>query len=505
MNKIKYFIILTLIFVTFISCGKKEDTIKVGLVVGLSGKYSVLGSGVRDGVILAFEEIKYKVNNLHIKLIQKDDMQDEKQDQKVINELLKEDVKIIIGNATSSMTAVSIQQLKKHQDILLMSATASSQDFSHLDDNFLRIQVEHSKKRYKALLKYLHKHKHKNVFVIYDSKNLSYAKGYFHFFQDMIVQTGGNKFVASVDLNTNYEDILKKLKSTKHDLILIVGNSVDTANILQYIRLHGINTKVLASGWAKTIDFIQNGGKAVEGVIFSTGYDDNSKDIVQRVSANAFEAEIIPLHVDDFVKNIASIGGDVTHAIFSVDGERFSELLVIAHDYGISVGFIPLPSQKEQIKNFYTTSNIDTNIEIALRDDAKFIDLVKVNDKFIYNQGVVGTLPFVSKNFKRTKNSFFEQLFYALKKFVSLKVQKFEITTFNGQKIVTSGTALIVLNHTTKSFISKIFKGTSKKRDAKVTVVIISPSSVFEYIQLLISVFKISTNKKTLPKSIGYM
>jgi len=234
-------------------------------------------------------------------------------------------------------------------------------------------------------------------------------------------------------------------------------------------------------------------------------YDDNSKDIVDKVCKNKFSTEITPIHIDEFTNNIIALADDIKHVVFSIDGNRFPDLLAIAYICDISIGFIPLPSQKDQIKNLYTISNIDTNIEIALRDNSKPIDLVKINDKFIYNQGIIGTLPFIGTSGKKTKTSLSTSILYAFRKFFSLKIQKFEITTHNGQKIVTAGSALVILNHTTKGFISKLLNVEQSMCDGKVTAVIISPSSVFEYIQFLISVFTFSNNKKTLPKSVGYI
>ncbi|MEA2017132.1 MAG: ABC transporter substrate-binding protein [Campylobacterota bacterium] len=278
--KSKQYILVLLVFIlSFTGCNdKKDEEIKIGFVAGLSGKYSALGISIRDGFTLAFDEIDNKIDGKKVKIIQKDDKQDENEAKKIIDNFIKNDIKLVVGNATSSMTAVSVSAVNKQKNMLLISATASSSDFTKKDDNFLRIQVEHSDKRYKTLLDYTTQQGYKNIFFIYDSKNLKYTQGYEEIFQDMFVANGRNKFVGKVDLNKPYEEIVQSIKSVKNDLILIVGNSVDSANIIQYIRLNKINTKILGTGWAKTMDFITNGGKAVEGVLFSTGYDDKSKD-----------------------------------------------------------------------------------------------------------------------------------------------------------------------------------------------------------------------------------
>jgi branched-chain amino acid transport system substrate-binding protein len=281
---------LILVSLFFLGCDTKQDKeIKIGFVAGLSGKYSSLGISIRDGFLLAFDEINYTIDGKRVTIIQKDDKQDEQEAKKAIKYFINKNIKLVVGNATSSMTKVSFIEVNKQKDMLLISPTASSNYFTKKDDNFLRIQVEQSEKNYNNVISYITKHKYKKIVFIYDSSNIPYAKGYEDIFQKMFVKNGGEKFLAKIDLNQNYDDILKQVKSVESDLILLVSNSIDGANITQYLRYKNIKQTILASGWAKTIDFIQNGGKAVEGVVFSTPYDDNSKDIKFVEFAKKFE------------------------------------------------------------------------------------------------------------------------------------------------------------------------------------------------------------------------
>lgn len=273
----KLFVVLFLFSsLFFTSCNSKNDEIKIGFVVGLSGKYSSLGTNIRDGFLLAFDEIDNKIDNKKVKIIQYDDKQDKNEAKKAIEYFIKNDIKLVVGNSTSSMTKISIPIISKQKDMLLISPTASSSEFSKIDDNFLRIQVDSTPNKYEEISQHLVKNNHKNIFLIYDSKNKSYAKDYQNMFQDMFIQKGGNKFVGQVDLNLPYNQILEKLEKTKNDMILVVGNSIDSAKIIQYLRINNVKSKIHCSGWAKTLDFIDNGGKAVEGVIFFTAYDDTS-------------------------------------------------------------------------------------------------------------------------------------------------------------------------------------------------------------------------------------
>ncbi|WP_321470362.1 ABC transporter substrate-binding protein [Halarcobacter sp.] len=70
-------IIITLIF-ALIYFIKKDKTIEIGFVGGLSGKYSNLGHTTLNGLILAFEDIDYTINGKKIRIDIKDDMQNKK-------------------------------------------------------------------------------------------------------------------------------------------------------------------------------------------------------------------------------------------------------------------------------------------------------------------------------------------------------------------------------------------------------------------------------------------
>lgn len=252
--------------------------IKIGFIAGLSGKYSSLGNSVHNGTLLAFEEINYTINGSKIKLIQKDDKQDNKIAKKVITELLDDDVKIIIGNSTSSMTEISIKEIENKKDVLLISPTASSNQFSNIDDNFLRTQISNNSKMFDTLSKYLIKNSLLNISIIYDENNLSYVNSFTNNFEKSFLLQGGKNLENKIKINQDYKKIISKLASNESDLILIIANSLDSSKLIQYIKLNNIKTKIVCSAWSKTNEFLTNGGKSVEGVVILTSYNDSSQN-----------------------------------------------------------------------------------------------------------------------------------------------------------------------------------------------------------------------------------
>jgi len=234
-------------------------------------------------------------------------------------------------------------------------------------------------------------------------------------------------------------------------------------------------------------------------------YDEEAEDLIQRVVSNNFKTEIEACFIDRFLKLSEDKLHKIEHVVISISESRITQFLELAIRYDFSIGIIPLPSQKEFIKNIYASSDIESNLDIALQKNVKSVDLIAVNGELVYTQGVVGFVPLIGKHLKKTRSSAFQAMFYAIKKFFSVELQKFEITTANGKKVITAGSAVIVLNHTSSMLTSKIFNIKHSMRDGEITVVIVSPFSVVEYIKLLASFFIPRKDNGAIPEPIGYM
>ncbi len=252
----------------------KKSPINIGFIAGLSGKYSSLGHNVLDGFNLAFDSVNNQIEGNEIKIIIKDDMQNEETVKEHIDFFKKEKINLIVGNTTSSMTKVSLSEISNYKNIYLFSPSASSSEFSNLDDNFFRVQVAHSKERFNLLSKYLKDNNLENLYIIYDPRNKSYTNNYLHNLKESIISYGGKEFIAEETVDKDFKKIVEQIKNTKNlDAIIIVANSIDTSKLIQFLRLNNINKQIIASGWAKNKKFLEDGGKAVDGTIFLTSND----------------------------------------------------------------------------------------------------------------------------------------------------------------------------------------------------------------------------------------
>lgn len=278
----KRFYLITILFVIAIFSfvfllSKNEKVIKIGFVGALTAKYSVLGNAMMNGIILAFEEENYEINGKKIELIFKDDKKDVEINKKIVNDFISQNIKIVIGNVTSSMSKISMSIINKHSDMFMISAASASNEFSGIDDQFFRVHVANNEQRFSGFTKYIKDEGFNKIYGIYDVGNITYTKDYLENFEKSFIANAGEKFLKHA-VTDNLDLLLLDIKEKNPDLILICANSVDAARVIQYLRINNINTKIASSEWAMTSTFLENSGKHSEGVIFNIDYDENAQN-----------------------------------------------------------------------------------------------------------------------------------------------------------------------------------------------------------------------------------
>lgn len=254
-----------------------KEVIKIGFVGALTAKYSDLGNPMMNGIILAFEEEKYEINGKKIELIFKDDKKDEFTNRQIVNDYINQGIKIVMGNVTSSMSKISMSIINQHKDMFMISAASASNEFSGIDDQFFRVHAANNEQRFDSFTKYIKNHNFNNIYGIYDPGNITYAKDYVENFEKSFILNGGKNFIKYARTDENLDDLVSNINELNPDLILICANSIDSARVVQYMRMKGIKTQIASSEWAMTPAFIENSGKNSEGIIFNMDYDENSK------------------------------------------------------------------------------------------------------------------------------------------------------------------------------------------------------------------------------------
>lgn len=278
-NVVRWILILSGL-IALSACQKKEP-IHIGFVGGLTGKVADLGVAGRNGVQLAVEQRNAAggINGHPVELVVRDDEQNPETAKRVVGELIKQNLELIIGPMTSSMAMAVIPQINASKSILL-SPTVTTTDLSGKDDNFLRVTNTTTSYAVKSARYQFEKLGIRTVAIILDSSNKSYTESWLNDFRTTFSTLGGKVILVKSfpsTSNTVFLPLVKELLAAKAESVVIISNAVDSALICQQIRKHAPGQRIALSEWASTERFMELAGTAAEGVIVSHFLDRNDR------------------------------------------------------------------------------------------------------------------------------------------------------------------------------------------------------------------------------------
>jgi branched-chain amino acid transport system substrate-binding protein len=259
---------------------KTKEPIHIGFVAGLSGKFADLGVDCRRGVEIAISTFNRTggVRGRPIEIIPMDDGQDENMAKEAVKTLLAENVPVIIGHTTSSMSMTTLP-LVNAGTTLMVSPTTSTSLLKDIDDNFLR-SCAISTAAATMMAKYLREIKGvHSVGVIYDVSNKAYTEMWYENFTNTFLESGGQlveplTFTSKTDIQML--PLVKQMQQKPIEALVILANSVDAAMLCQQVRKLNWQIPLALSDWAATEQLINLGGKAVEGAVVSQFFNRKS-------------------------------------------------------------------------------------------------------------------------------------------------------------------------------------------------------------------------------------
>lgn len=286
--KIKYnfkftfiiFLIAIIIGLFLWKYNKNEDII-IGFSAQLTGSQAELGVQERNGVQLAIENINESggICGRKVSLLVKDDCGTSEMAKKGDEELINSGAVAIIGHATTAQTLEGLKVTNPNK-VVMLGATVSTPELTGIDDYFFRIHPSF-KNGAESFVEHIYDYnKIKNIAVIYDTDNLSYAKTYARIFGDKFKDMGGkvvSEIPFSSEVQPDFTPLLSILQKSKPEGVLIVASDIDTAIIAQRSKFIDKNIKLYAASWAQTETLISNGGQAVEGMEIEQAYDITNK------------------------------------------------------------------------------------------------------------------------------------------------------------------------------------------------------------------------------------
>lgn len=267
------FLIFTLAFVY--GCQKKEEVIKIGAILPLTGVGAKYGEEDRNGIELALSES----TDPKIEVIYEDDQGTSKGAISSFNKLVSvHKVPVILGLMFSS-TALAVAPLGEKREVVIFSTTASSPELTNAGDYFFRNWPSDIYEGSKMAEFSFNELNLRSIAII--SVNLDYGVGLTKVFKEVFSSNGG-KIISTeyysqgaVDFRTQ----LNKLESLEFDAIYLPGYYSEIGLLLRQAKELGIKAKFLSCVGFDNPKVIEIAGEAAEGVIFARPfYNPESND-----------------------------------------------------------------------------------------------------------------------------------------------------------------------------------------------------------------------------------
>ncbi len=235
-------------------------------------------------------------------------------------------------------------------------------------------------------------------------------------------------------------------------------------------------------------------------------YSDEAGDIRDEVIK--IDSTIKVVEIDKFLKDETLTDSD--HVIICADTDSIKKVFKKAQLDGFSLSILPQKNQNTLRATFEIPSKLEDALKVALESSPKPLDLLYANDEVVLWGALVGDAPpltYKSSSYV-AQNSFKERyklLVEAFRKFKSLKQAKMKLITAKSQEINTAATGVVIIEHDNHTCASSLVKDELSLSDSKLSALIVSPTSLVDYLQYLyVSIFKKSV-KKALPKSVGFI
>ena len=176
--------------------------------------------------------------------------------------------------------AAAIQPLINAEQIVTISPTAKSDQFSGQDDFFLRVTAPLSRNAERIAEHAVKELNLKRFVVVYDESNRAFSVTWLDYFKKSLLANGGH-VVAEEPFTSgpsvHFLPIAERILLTKPEAVLFVSNAIDTALLAQQIRKLESNIPFFSSEWAFTTDLLSFGGGAVNGMISYHSFNANSQ------------------------------------------------------------------------------------------------------------------------------------------------------------------------------------------------------------------------------------
>jgi len=227
---------------------------------------------------------------------------------------------------------------------------------------------------------------------------------------------------------------------------------------------------------------------------------------IETVKEQLKEKDIHYLSFDDLDTLEVS---SVSHLLVTGCLDEIKLLLAIAHKNSLTIGIVPTSKQKELIRTFSLPSKLEDALSLALTPTDKKLDLLYSNGIIVLQEVVVGDAPPLDQFDSALKGkTYFDRIkmfWHTVKKVKNLRHTQMKITDAKENEIKLSAVGVVGLEYNNATFAAKLISSQLSATDGKLSIVILSPTSIVQYMGYLFKSLVSHLTPEVLPGSVGYM
>ncbi len=222
--------------------------------------------------------------------------------------------------------------------------------------------------------------------------------------------------------------------------------------------------------------------------------------------AKSKEIELVSIEIDKFDSLTVK---ENEHILVTAPVDELKKVMHFASEKGLSLGIVPKAEQKELKSTFDLPNDLESRVDLALKVCDKKLDLLYCNENLVLQEVVIGEVPPLdSFSTSMEKLSFWERtksFFSMIKKINNLTHTSFTVTTAKEKVLKFSAIGAVGVEYNNRTFASKLIAKYLKFNDSRLSLVVLSPSSILEYVGYIFQSHILKQTPKTLPQSVGYI
>lgn len=275
------------------SQGTKTAPIKFGVIGPYTGPNAKPGQSMKQGVLLAVEEIN-KAGGIKGRMLEpifEDDASVPAQSVSATEKLItKDEVAFLIGTFNSSTTLADMKIIDREK-VPMLVPIAVAIEITESGNKWVFRNCATNPMQATQLMTYIFNNTKQRKFAIIH-ENTDYGKGLATASAAFIKEKGGEVITETYSIgDTDFYAQLTKVKNYEPDAIIICGNLSEGSQITRQIKELGIKAQLYGYGGLSSYDYNNIAGGSNEGLIATSYFESNSPNPLAQNFVKAYKAK----------------------------------------------------------------------------------------------------------------------------------------------------------------------------------------------------------------------